>query len=42
MRYDAKLQKVIYAPVDIVPRIVVPKVIRNDNRYIGNEGSKND
>lgn len=34
MRYDAKLQKVIYAPVDIVPRILVPKVIRNDNRYI--------
>ncbi|KTD34763.1 NADH dehydrogenase I chain C [Legionella moravica] len=38
MRYDAKLQKVIYAPVDIVPRIGVPKVIRNDNRYTGNEG----
>ena len=29
------LQKVIYEPVDIVPRILVPKVIRNDNRYIG-------
>jgi NADH-quinone oxidoreductase subunit C len=40
MRYDAKLQKVIYAPVDIVPRILVPKVIRNDNRYIGHEGGK--
>ncbi len=37
MRYDAKLQKVIYAPVDIVPRILVPKVIRNDNRYIVDE-----
>lgn len=34
MRYDAKLQKVIYEPVDIVPRVLVPKVIRNDNRYI--------
>jgi NADH-quinone oxidoreductase subunit C len=34
MRYDAKLGKVIYAPVDIVPRVLVPKVIRNDNRYI--------
>lgn len=33
MRYDAKLQKVIYEPVDIEPRITVPKVIRNDNRY---------
>lgn len=31
MRYDASLQKVIYAPVDIVPRISVPKVIRSDN-----------
>ena len=40
MRYDAKLQKVIYAPVDIVPRIGVPKVIRNDNRYIENEAGK--
>lgn len=37
MRYDAKLQKVIYAPVDIVPRVLVPKVIRNDNRYIVSE-----
>lgn len=37
MRYDAKLQKVIYAPVDIVPRVLVPKVIRNDNRYTVNE-----
>lgn len=40
MRYDATLQKVIYTPVDIVPRILVPKVIRNDNRYIGHEGGK--
>lgn len=37
MRYDAKLQKVIYVPVDIVPRVLVPKVIRNDNRYVVNE-----
>ncbi|KTD76263.1 NADH-quinone oxidoreductase subunit C [Legionella waltersii] len=40
MRYDAKLQKVIYAPVDIVPRTLVPKVIRNDNRYVGKDGSE--
>ena len=33
MRYDALLKKVIYVPVDIVPRISVPKVIRTDNRY---------
>lgn len=34
MRYDARVQQVIYEPVDIEPRILVPKVIRNDNRYI--------
>ena len=33
MRYDAELKKVIYEPVDIEPRISVPKVIRDDNRY---------
>lgn len=38
MRYDATLQKVIYEPVDIVPRTLVPKVIRQDNRYIDEEG----
>ncbi len=35
MRYDATLQKVIYEPVDIEPRVTVPKVIRHDNRYLG-------
>lgn len=33
MRYDATEKKVIYDPVKIVPRITVPKVIRQDNRY---------
>lgn len=43
MRYDALLQKVIYEPVDIEPRTLVPKVIRNDNRYLEKqEGAKND
>jgi NADH-quinone oxidoreductase subunit C len=37
MRYDATLQKVIYEPVDIIPRVNVPKVIRNDGRYFGKE-----
>lgn len=32
-RYDATLQRVIYEPVSIVPRILEPKVIRHDNRY---------
>ena len=30
MRYDATLEKVIYEPVDILPRTLVPKVIRHD------------
>ena len=34
MRYDAHLKQVIYEPVDIVPRILEPKVIRKDNRYL--------
>jgi len=40
MRYDAALEKVIYAPVDITPRVLVPKVIRNDNRYLVNQGGE--
>lgn len=34
MRYDATLKRVIYEPVDIQPRVLVPKVIRDDNRYM--------
>ncbi|MFN3234621.1 MAG: NADH-quinone oxidoreductase subunit C [Gammaproteobacteria bacterium] len=33
VRYDAKEQRVIYEPVNIEPRVLVPKVIRDDNRY---------
>ena len=34
MRYDAKSGKVIYEPVSIEPRVTVPKVIRDDSRYL--------
>lgn len=34
MRYDAQAGKVIYEPVSIEPRVTVPKVIRDDNRYL--------
>lgn len=34
MRYDATLQRCVYEPVSIQPRTLVPKVIRDDNRYI--------
>lgn len=40
MRYDATLKRVIYEPVSIEPRILVPKVIREDNRYIGEKGER--
>lgn len=33
VRYDKKLGRVIYEPVDIEPRVLVPKTIRDDARY---------
>lgn len=42
MRYDASFQKVIYEPVDIEPRITVPRVIRHDNRYLDKKEVCND
>ena len=33
MRYDDDLQRVIYEPVSIEERTLVPRVIRNDSRY---------
>ncbi len=39
VRYDAKQQRVIYDPVDIVPRTLVPKVIRKSKHQTEQEGS---
>jgi NADH-quinone oxidoreductase subunit C len=33
VRYDPERRRVIYQPVTIDPRVLVPKVIRHDNRY---------
>lgn len=33
MRYDPEKGRVVYQPVTIEPRVLVPKVIRHDNRY---------
>jgi len=33
VRYSAKDQRVVYEPVSIKPRILVPKIIRDDPRY---------
>lgn len=37
MRYDEQQQRVIYEPVSIEPRTLVPRVIRDDNRYQADE-----
>jgi NADH-quinone oxidoreductase subunit C len=33
MRYDAEKGRVVYEPVSIEPRVLVPRVIREDHRY---------
>ncbi len=33
VRYDPGQGRVVYEPVSIEPRVVVPKVVRDDNRY---------
>ena len=33
MRYDPEQQRVVYEPVTVEPRTLVPRVIREDNRY---------
>jgi NADH-quinone oxidoreductase subunit C len=33
VRYDPEQKRVIYQPVTIQPRVLVPKVIRDDHRY---------
>jgi len=34
VRYDPEQKRVIYQPVSITPRVLVPKVIRDDHRYL--------
>ena len=33
VQYDPEKKRVVYQPVSIVPRVLVPKVIRQDHRY---------
>jgi NADH-quinone oxidoreductase subunit C len=40
MRYDPEQQRVVYQPVSIEPRVLVPRVIRQDSRY--EAGSKSE
>jgi NADH-quinone oxidoreductase subunit C len=34
LRYDAATQRCVYEPVSIQPRVLTPKVIREDHRYL--------
>ena len=34
MRFDPEKGRVVYEPVSIEPRVLVPKVVRDDNRYL--------
>lgn len=42
MRYSAKNQRVIYEPVSILPRTLVPKTIPTDHRYLTEALTKTD
>jgi len=42
VRYDTDKQKVVYQPVTITNRVLVPRVIRDDNRYVPDEDSSDD
>jgi NADH-quinone oxidoreductase subunit C len=33
VRYDSEKQRVVYEPVEIEPRVLVPRVLRKDTRY---------
>ena len=37
VRYDPEQKRVIYQPVTITNRVLVPRVIRHDNRYVEDE-----
>lgn len=42
MRYDSVKERVVYEPVSIEPRVLVPRVIREDSRYVAGETPKKD
>ncbi len=42
VRYDKTQQRVVYEPVDIEPRVLVPKIIRDDSRYLTEEEQSED
>ncbi len=42
MRYDPEKGRVVYEPVTITPRVLVPRVIRHDHRYLDTDQAAQD
>jgi len=42
VRYDADRGRVVYEPVSIEPRVLVPRIMRDDNRYMADLKDKPD
>jgi NADH-quinone oxidoreductase subunit C len=42
VRYDTDKKRVVYEPVTITNRVLVPRVIREDNRYVAEEEEQSD
>ncbi len=42
MRFDPVKGRVVYEPVSIEPRVLVPRVIRDDNRFESGEAAESD
>ncbi len=42
MRYDPERERVVYEPVSIEPRVLVPRVKRADNRYLADQPEAQD
>ena len=40
MRYDPERERVVYEPVSIEPRVLVPRVRRDDHRYLVDEAEE--
>jgi len=41
MRYDPEKKRVVYEPVSIEPRVLVPRKYREDNRYLNQDDEAN-
>lgn len=42
MRYDPEQRRLVYEPVKVDPRVLVPRVIREDSRYLGADAKGGD